>query len=159
VLLLQQSPDALTVENNRIRAVHHKTLWGSGKRKGAPGQLDGIPGITQIELKDFIPSTWKKANPLKEAYHPTSMIGKTIQLVLATPDDWITKVQSLPIKVKEFRLAGRTLRIVGSDGAEIEYKGVVGIRPSEDSMIVDIRDPIGNMNQSLHIWHMAPKYL
>lgn len=158
-VLMKKSPESLTVEANRIRAIHHNNVWGTEKRKGVPGKFEEIPGIAQIELKDFDPLTWKKANPLKESFHPTSMIGKTIQLVLATPEDWITKVQSLPITVKEFQLTGRTLRIAGSNGAEIDYKGVVSVRTSEDSIIVDIRDPIGNMGQSLHIWHKSPTYL
>jgi hypothetical protein len=160
-IIFQHHISSISHDGDQIQAIYSETRWDQKPKKKNDKHLimEGIPGIATIELQHWSIPNHKKIRLMKEDFTSENLVGRMVQLVLATPDDWIQKILTLPFEIQEYKTSGSTLFIRGSHGTEIRYKGLVGIRHKETDTIIDIRDDKGWMNRTIHVWHTTLSYL
>lgn len=155
---------SLQVNGRRLSGSGNRRVWSSrsGKKSGSSSAMI-VPerGKAEIEICDLDFKGWKgkkKCNP-NAGIHLQDLIGQTIQVAARIPDDWIYTILTVPFEVHDLEVRGSTFRLKGAHGAELIYKGFVGVRaPEEDNLIIDIRDTKGHMTRSLHLWCAAARY-
>jgi len=141
---------SISVEQNRVEAIYSRHEFN--QKDGY--DIEGIAGKAVIELVELDKIKMKKHAPA--AFAKKDIVGRRVQLCLHIADDWISGVQTLPFQVTGLERSGDTLRLTGSHGVELTYKGVAGFRHSAAYTIVDIQDPWGRMDRSFTVWYETP---
>lgn len=102
----------------------------------------GLKGTAQFQLCDYWKVRATSIPPMTENATIRTvireMIGKSVHLILRTPDDWLQEITSLPLYLEHISWEGNTLSILGTQGTYLHINGVTRVRVNEHYILFDV---------------------
>ncbi|KJD43984.1 hypothetical protein [Paenibacillus terrae] len=115
----------------------------------------GLTGTAHFQLGDYSMVQATAIPTMTE--HPSlwtvirEMTGKSVHLILTTPDDWLQDITSLPIHLEHISLEGNNLSLIGSQGTHFQISGVSGVRVYKRYLLFDVYNSAHGYSYSFYM--------